>query len=89
MGITGALVGLIVGVIYGGVLLMLGIVGAAAGGQQADAAGFAAFGIVGGIMAIVLIPLFYGVVSFIVGLIYGLIINFALRIAGGLELEIR
>jgi len=34
-------------------------------------------------------PIMYGLMSFIMGLIYGLIINVVLAMAGGLELEIR
>ena len=33
-------------------------------------------------------PIMYGMLSFIVGLIYGLVINLVLKMAGGLELNI-
>ena len=38
-------------------------------------------------MAIILIPLGSGVVNFIGGLIYGLVLNFVLAKTGGLELS--
>jgi hypothetical protein len=52
-----------------------GMVGAGAG------VGMALFMMVG-------VPLMYGAVSFLFGLIYGLIVNLVFSMAGGLEVEI-
>jgi len=87
MGMSGLIFGLIAGVIYGGILILMGIIGASSG--QDEAAGFAIAGIGGGLAMMIVVPIAYGVMSFVVGLIYGLIINVVLALAGGLELEIR
>ena len=34
-------------------------------------------------------PIMYGIMGFLFGLVYGLIINFVLRLSGGLEFETR
>lgn len=86
MGLSGAIFGLIIGVLYGGILILIGLIGATTGGPEAG--GVAIVGIGGGLAMIVIIPVIYGGMSFVVGLIYGLIINFVLSLAGGLELEI-
>lgn len=86
-GMSGVLIGLIVGVIYGGILILMGLIGVGAGGQQG--AGIAAFGIGGGLAIMIAAPIAYGVFSFVFGLIYALIINVVLKMAGGLELEIQ
>jgi hypothetical protein len=85
MGVIGVFVGLLIGLIYGGFLILFGLAGAA-GGQQ-GAPGMAAFGIGGGVAMMVLAPLFYGLFSFVFGLLYALIINLGLHFCGGLELE--
>ena len=87
MGMSGVIVGLIIGVIYGGIIILLGIAGASTG--QEEAAGFALVGIGAGLAVMVGAPVMYGLMSFVMGLIYGLIINVVLAMAGGLELEIR
>ena len=87
MGMSGLILGLIAGVIYGGILILMGLIGASSG--QEEAVGFALAGVGGGLAIMVSVPIFYGLMSFIVGLIYGLIINLVLTLAGGLELEIQ
>ena len=42
-----------------------------------------------GIGAVIAFPIFYGILGFIGGLIFGLIGNLALRISGGLELKVK
>jgi hypothetical protein len=86
LGFVGLLMGLIVGIPYGLIVILIGLAGAA-GNQQA--AGVAALGIGGGLAIMVLFPLVYGFFSFVGGLIYALVLNFVLGLAGGLELEIR
>jgi hypothetical protein len=82
-----ALMGLIVGVAYGAIMILLGVVGAASGQEGGGAMG--AMGIAMGLGMMIGIPVFYGVFGFIFGLIYALIINFVLSFIGGLEVEFR
>lgn len=83
MGMSGALLGGIFGVLYGGVVILASLVGFAT-----DEGGIGAFGIIGGIALMIGVPLFYGIASFVFGLLYGLILNVVLGMAGGLEIEI-
>jgi hypothetical protein len=87
LGCVGLLMGLIVGIPWGLILILVGLIDVGGGNQPAT--GFAGAGIVGGLTVIVLLPLTYGFASFVGGLIYGLILNLVLSLAGGLELEIR
>lgn len=76
--IYAGLLGLLVGVLFAGMSLM----GVASG---AEGAGVLA-GV--GVMAAVLFPLFYAAAGFIGGLIGALFFNLALKITGGLELDL-
>ena len=78
------IIGLIVGLLYGGMIILITLVGGIAGGEL----GIAGVGIVGGVVAIVVMPIAYGVMSFIAGLIYGAVLNFGLSKTGGLEISI-
>jgi hypothetical protein len=80
-------IGLIVGVIYG---LFIMIFGAAIMSQMGgDASGAAAVGgVIGGLAAMVIMPLFYGVLGFVIGAIYALVFNAASGFLGGLELQV-
>jgi hypothetical protein len=85
MGIAGLGIGLLIGVIYalfGSLLAMVGMFG----GE--DTAGLAGMGIVLAGMAVVGVPLVYGGLSFVSGLIYALILNVVLGWTGGLEIRI-
>ena len=84
MGFCGVIIGLIIGLIYGGIIILASLVGGIAGGEM----GLAGIGIVGGVVAIVVFTIAYGVTSFIGGLIYGAVLNFALSKTGGLEIRI-
>lgn len=88
MGMSGALMGLVFGLFYGVFMILAAIIGfsAAAGGEQ-EGFGLAAGGLMGAVCVIVLFPLMYGALSFLFGLIYALIINLVLNLAGGLEFE--
>lgn len=87
MGASMALMGLIFGVIYGGLIILLSVIGAAAGQQNAGAIG--AMGIGMGLAMIVGIPVFYGAIGFVIGLIYAAVTNLVLGVIGGLEVEFR
>lgn len=86
MSLIGFLAGLVAGVVYGLFVMMLGA-GAGAGTEQGGPELFI-FGVGGGLVTMILVPLVYGAVGFIAGLIYGVIINIVLHLSGGLELRI-
>ena len=91
-GLSGALMGLIVGLMYGVGILFVSLIGGAAAAADPNVGnagwGLAGMGLLGAVIVIIAVPLLYGVMSFIFGLIYGLIINLVLGWAGGLELQI-
>jgi len=84
--VTMAAFGLIFGVIYGLVFMIVG--GAMMAGGGRDASGAGAGSIVIGLLAMIGIPLFYGILGFIVGLIGGVVYNVAAGFVGGIELEL-
>ena len=85
MGATYALIGLIFG-IFVAVAALLGVLGAAAAnsGGLAEAIGF---GIGGGLIGIVVLPIFYGIVGLIFGLISAALYNVVARLVGGIRIE--
>jgi hypothetical protein len=87
-------VGKILGVIYAGMGLLIGLffamismVGAAAAAQQQGfAAGFPPVAL--GIAAIFFAPLFYGVLGFLGGLLTATLYNIAAGFIGGIEIDL-
>lgn len=85
--ITLAAIGLIFGILYGLIFMVLGgAMMAAGGGREAGAAG--ASSLVIGLLMMIIIPITYGIIGFIGGLIGGLVYNVASGVVGGLELEL-
>ena len=84
--ITMAAAGVIIGVIYGLIFMAVGGAMMAGGGRDANTAG--ASSLVIGLIMMVAIPIFYGVLGFIAGLVGGAIYNVAARTVGGIELEL-
>jgi hypothetical protein len=85
--ITMAAAGVIIGVIYG--LIFMAVGGAImAGGRDSGASAAGASSLVIGLIMMVAIPIFYGVLGFIAGLVGGAIYNVAARTVGGIELEL-
>ena len=84
--ITMAAAGVIIGVIYGLIFMAVGGAMMAGGGRDSGAAG--ASSLVIGLIMMVAIPIFYGVLGFIAGLVGGAIYNVAARTVGGIELEL-
>ncbi|HYN84204.1 MAG TPA: hypothetical protein VER32_03060 [Pyrinomonadaceae bacterium] len=85
-GIVTAGIGLIIGVFYGLFIMIFASAMSGIGGRgSASAAGF---GIVGGLMAMVMIPVIYGIIGFLAGLVGGLIYNVAAGVVGGIELDL-
>lgn len=81
-GAIAAVFGLIIGVIYGLIIMLFG---AALMSQSKEAGGGS---IIIGILAMIGIPIFYGIIGFIAGAISALIYNVAAGIAGGIEIEV-
>ena len=83
MGLCYALLGLIAGLILGG----LSVVGAGFASMMADS-NQPWLGTLFGVGAIIFLPLLYGLLGFIVWLIFGLVLNLVLGWAGGLQVEL-
>lgn len=83
LGGIGAVFGLIFGLFFS-LFSVLGFTAAAFEG----AGGESLIGILFGVGALFVMPLFYGVAAFVQGLITALIANLALRLFGGLEVSI-
>jgi len=84
--------GKVAGVLYGALGLVVGAivsVAALAGGFNADRAfGPLAGGFVGA-AALVVLPIFYAGLGFIVAIIAAWLYNFAARVAGGIEIDVQ
>ncbi|HEX6625663.1 MAG TPA: DUF3566 domain-containing protein [Pyrinomonadaceae bacterium] len=83
--VTNAAFGLIIGVIYGLIFMVVGGAIMAGGGRDTGAAGAGSIAV--GLVIMVVFPIFTGVVGFIAGVIGALIYNVAAGFVGGLELE--
>ncbi|MEX1028081.1 MAG: hypothetical protein WD049_08780 [Candidatus Paceibacterota bacterium] len=82
-GLIGVGVGLVFGVIMSAGALLLGGFMESAGGE-----GGAIGGMLFGIGAVVILPIFYGVGGFIGGLITAFIYNIAAKISGGISIKL-
>ena len=88
--------GKVMGAIYGGFGLLFGVIfsfvaviGTAFGTAFEGASGAEALlGAVFGIGAVIFLPLFYGLMGFLGGLLMAALYNLAARFVGGLELEL-
>jgi threonine/homoserine efflux transporter RhtA len=83
MGALYALIGLIAGAFFA----LFSVLGAAVGvanSQSSDAI----VGLLFGVGSVIFLPIFYGVLGFIVGLITALLYNGVARIIGGIEIEV-
>jgi len=83
-GIIYACIGLIVGVIVALVSMLGGFAGLA--GEGGAAAGF--IGMVLGAGAVFILPIFYGVLGALIGMLVAVIYNVAARLVGGIEITI-
>lgn len=88
--------GKVMGAVYGGMGLLFGLIfslvsllGAAFGSAFQDSTGLESlFGLLFGVGAVVLLPIFYGLMGFLAGLLTAAIYNLVARLVGGLELEL-
>jgi len=86
-GLLTFVIGLIIGVIYGLVLILFGAaMSAIAPGREATAGGIST--VVIGIIMMIAFPIFYGLLGFISGAIGALIYNAVAGIIGGIKLEL-
>jgi hypothetical protein len=60
-----------------------------AGGMAGDNDGAAMFGALFGVGAIIALPIFYGVLGFLMTLLMAALFNLAARITGGVEVDVR
>jgi len=80
LGVLYAMLGLIIGLVAGG-LMAVGVTSSAGSAEMLGARTG------GGIVIVVLAPIFYGVIGFIFGLILGFLYNLAARISGGIKFQ--
>src|SRR5205085_7783073 len=86
-GLITLVIGLVIGVIYGLVIMALG--SAFLAQARGDVGGAPAFaGVLVGLLVMIGVPLFYGALGFVMGAIYALIFNAASGFLGGLELQV-
>ncbi|MGI8788464.1 MAG: hypothetical protein ACR2HG_11965 [Pyrinomonadaceae bacterium] len=78
--------GLIIGIIYGIIIIAISLLGAGIGGRGNLIAGGG--GVVMGIVMMILFPVMYGAMGFVGGAISALLYNFFARMVGGIEMEI-
>ncbi len=78
---------LLIAIPYGLIIIIFSVVGAgAARGNEAFALG--GFGIVGGIAVMIILPIVYGIIGFILGVISALVYNIFASMVGGVAFEI-
>ena len=86
-GVMGLVIGLIIGVIYGLIIIAYSLLGASIlKGNSSLAVGGG--GVVVGIIAMIAIPIIYGIIGFIGGAIGALLYNLFAGMVGGVEIEV-
>ncbi len=83
MGSIYAVLGLVIGAIFSIVSLLGSVIG-----SIAAESGEPLLGILFGVGAIVIFPIFYGLIAFLMGMLIAAVYNFAARFTGGLEVEL-
>jgi hypothetical protein len=83
MGAVGVVLGVIFGGIYGVILAIAGAIGMS--NQGGDEAGVFLLMALGTCLGA---PIMYGLMSFLMGLLYAAVMNFVFKYTGGLELKI-
>jgi hypothetical protein len=84
-GIIGVMLGLVIGACVSLVMMAAGSMISASMPDQRP--GGAIFGLLFGAGAIVVLPIFYGVLTFIMGAVYAVLYNLASKWVGGLEVD--
>ena len=75
----------IMGLIFGCIVSLIAV----AGGFSSDESAFAGFGAMVGAGAIIILPIFYGALGFVVTLIGAWIYNVLAGVVGGIELDVQ
>ena len=87
LGAVYALLKLIIGAFFALFSVLGSLLGVAVGGLDTQGSK-AGFGVLFGVGSIIFLPIFYGILGFIGGLITAWIYNLVARFAGGLEIEL-
>jgi hypothetical protein len=74
----------LLGLIIGGLFSVFAMAGAAVGGRDAGPAA-----LLFGVGAVIMVPIFYGAIGFIGGIIMAALYNIVAGIAGGIEIELQ
>ena len=82
------LLGIVIGLIGGAFFSLFALAGAAVGAGSGEGDG-AVFGALFGVGAIIMFPIFYGCMAFVMTLIQAALFNVAAGIVGGVEIEAR
>jgi hypothetical protein len=82
------LLGVVIGLLAGALFSLFSMAGAALGAASGDGDG-AMFGALFGVGAIILLPIFYGCMAFVMTLIQAALFNVAAGLVGGIEIETR
>lgn len=80
-------ISLIIAIPYGLILIIWGLVGGSTVGGDAGLA-VGGGGLIAGVMIMILLPIFYGVIGFVFGAISALVYNLFSGMIGGLEIEV-
>ncbi|MDH3628421.1 MAG: hypothetical protein OES25_12325 [Acidobacteriota bacterium] len=83
--ITGALYA-VLGLIGGAFFALFSLLGAGVAASQSDGGAF--IGMLFGVGAIIFLPLFYGVMGFVMGALTAFVYNIVAGFAGGVEMEL-
>ena len=81
------LLGAVIGLFAGAFVSLFSMAGAAFGARAGEDGAF--FGALFGVGAIILLPIFYGCMAFVMTLIQAALFNIAVGIVGGIEIEAR
>jgi hypothetical protein len=87
MGLMYAAIGLLFGVLYGLFAVLGGGAVMSTGTSDGVLGGGVLMGL--GVAAVFIMPVLYGLLGFLIGLVSALFFNIAAKYAGGLELEVR
>lgn len=78
----------VIGLIIGAVLSLFALVGLALGAGGSGQPAEAVFGLLFGVGAVIILPVFYGALGFISGLIMAALYNVLANVVGGVEIEL-
>lgn len=88
-GVVGGTFGVLIGLIAGGFIALISLAGGMAGAGGPNGPQGAGFALGMGIGAVIFAPIFYGIGTFIMGIIYAAIYNVIAGMTGGIEMEFR